>query len=140
MVCTIDPLLTEPLMIVSPSKQVPVKGLANICRYLSRQFCPELYESKSPVDASLTDSWLDALTSSYLYGSTKGKSSFFRNMNACLGKTLFLTGSEPTLADVVVYSVIGTQHGLKFGANVDTWMRRCHGVKEMVEVPFVYLS
>lgn len=133
--------IDHPFMIVSPNKQVPIKGIANICRYLSRQFCGDLYEDQTdPVKASQIDVWLDLLTTSFIYGNAKEKGSVLRNMNACLGTCVFLTGNGLSLADIVLYSVIGTEGDHKLGSNVKQWIKRCQEVIQLAQIPCAYLE
>ena len=136
----LDPRYPEPTMIVSPHRQTPVQGIANICRYLSRQFCPEIYESLNPVNASQIDSWLDSVSCSYINGNAKEKASVLRHMNSSLGSSPFLTGDALTLADIIAYSVIGTLQGLKIGANIKTWMKTCHSTVALNQIPCFYLN
>ena len=120
----------QPVMVVSPGQQIPVEGLANISRYLSRQFCPNLYESLPPLTASQIDSWLDSL-STYVHGNAKEKASVLRSLNATLGTSSYLVGDFPTLCDIVLCPVI--KAGSKLGNNVKTWIKRCDATLKMDE-------
>ena len=127
-------------MVFTPNKQVPISGIANICRFLSRQFCPEIYESLEPVQSSQADTWLDTLSLSYIHGNSKEKGSVLRQLNSALGSKEFLIGPSLTLGDVVVYCVLGNEKNLKIANNVKKWMKRCHSVPELVTVPCLYLD
>ena len=109
-------------MMVSPGRQIPIEGLANACRYLAREFCPEVYESLPHMTASRIDSWLDTL-STYLQGSTKEKASVLRTMNATLGTSSYLVGNSPTLCDIVLCPAM--RAAPKLGNNVKAWVKRC---------------
>ena len=111
-------------MVVSPHNQTPVEGVANIARYLCREFCPNLYEGLGPETASQVDSWLDTVTRSLSNGTSKEKTSVLRRLNSHLGSASYLVGEGVTLADIVVYSAMCSQDGLKPTANVKRWMKR----------------
>ncbi len=127
-------------MMYAPGKQIPVSGIANICRFLSRQFCPEVYESFDHTVCGQTDYWLDSLSIAYLHGNAKEKGSVLRQLNSALGSKDYVTGTCPTLADIVLFSIIGNDKGLKMSANVKNWMNYCHRVQEMKYVPCLYLQ
>ena len=124
-------------MIVSPHNQTPVEGIANISRYLCREFCPDLYEGRGPEQALLVDSWLDSVAGSFLFGSSKEKTSVMRRLNSHLGSNVFLAGAEMTLADIVAYSVLGgSTDDQKLTGNVKTWLNRCRNLQGYVPVDF----
>ncbi len=127
-------------MMFAPGKQIPVSGIANISRFLSRSYYPEIYESLKPSLSSQNDTWLDLLSLSYLHGNAKEKSSVLRQLNSALGSKEFLTGSSPALADIVLYCVFGNEKGLKIGSNVKKWMVRCHQLAIVQAVPCGYLA
>jgi hypothetical protein len=124
-----DPGMT-PVMIVLPYKQVPIKGIANICRYLSRQFSPGLYELFDVVKSSMVDSWLDSFSYSYINGNAKEKASVLRHMNSCLGNASYLIGDEFSLADLVIYCSLSRDSN-KMPSNVKSWMKRCHSLPQV---------
>lgn len=125
-------------MICSPGKQVPITGLSNICRYISRQYCPSIYESLPPTISSQSDTWLDLFSLSYLHGNAKEKGSVLRQLNSALGSKDYLTGDTPTIADIVLYGVIGNETDVKLTGNVKKWMNRCHGIPEAKTIPCLY--
>lgn len=131
---------SDPSMILTPNKQIPVSGIANICRFLSRRFCPEIYESFDPKISAQIDTWLDSLSLSYIHGNAKEKGAVLRRMNSSLGSAEFLTGNTLTLADVVLFCVLGNERGIKIGGNVKKWMKHCHNVTPLVSVSCFYLN
>lgn len=135
-----DTHTSQPYMVAKPNRQTQILGIANISRYLSRQFCPELYESLGPKTSSIIDSWMDSITLSYLHGSAKEKASVLRRMNSVLGSSNFLTSAQSNLADLVVYGILSNQAGLKFGGNVKEWMVRCHSQQDLSTIPCLYLG
>lgn len=135
-------------MVVSPHNQTPVEGMANIARYLCREYFPALYEeTKGGVTtASLIDSWLDMFSVSLQRGSAKEKPSVVRKLNAQLGSSQFLTGDEgPSLADIMGYCALCEQQqqgagGLKLGGNVKQWLKRVREVVPgLANMPCPYL-
>lgn len=135
-----DSVCSVPTMVVSPHNQTPVEGIANISRYISREFCPDLYESLDAAVASQIDGWLDLLCVSLACGSSKEKSSVMRRLNAQLGSSPFLVGGTLTLADVVAYAVLcNTDAGLKLSANVKQWLKRLQSVPELSCLPCSWL-
>ena len=116
-----------PKMVITPRKHTPIEGIIPICRYLAREYCPDLFpESTNPLLASQIDSSLDSFSFSYLNGNAKEKASVLRHMNSSLGSSPYLVGTTPTLADVVYFATLVSQSGLKLGGNVKDWMKRCH--------------
>lgn len=114
-------------MMVSPHNQIPVEGVANIARYLCREYFPALYEeSKGGLEATAQmDSWMDAVSTTLQRGSSKEKASVVRRLNSHLGSASFLAGCEwPSLADIVAYCAVSKQPGLKVPANVKQWLKR----------------
>ena len=128
---------SQPTMVISPHNQTPVKGIANIARYICREFCPEYYEGNGPEQAALVDSWLDAVTGTYIYGSSKEKLSVLRRLNSHLGSSQFLVRNDDvTLADIVAYAVIcGGPGAQKLTDNVKRWINVCKNRPEFQEIP-----
>ena len=128
---------------VSPHNQTPVEGMANIARYLCREYIPILYEeTKGGAEiAAQIDSWLDAISTTLLKGGTKEKISVVRRLNSQLGSTNYLVGSDPTLADIVAYTAMCMQPGMKLGGNVKEWLKRVRvAVPGLSAVPCSYLT
>ena len=129
-------------MVVAPQSHTPIQGLANICRYLCRMFCPELYEGLGTDAVGEIDSWMDSISLSFTHGNAKEKSSVLRHMNSSLGSSQFLLSSHtnPTAADILTYSVLAPKQGLKIGGNVKAWMRCCQNSPQMSSIPCLYLT
>lgn len=125
-------------MVVSAHNQTPVRGIANISRYLCRLFCPDLYEGNGYEQAALVDSWLDAVTGTYIFGSSKEKLSVLRRFNSHLGSCQFLAGNGATLADLVAYPIIcGGSGSQKLTDNVKKWINCCRNCPEFQGVPTI---
>lgn len=131
-------------MLVSPHNQTPVEGVANIGRYLCREYFPALYEgSPGGADsAGLIDSWLDSVSTTLRTGSAKEKASVLRRLNAQLGGSAhFLAGEQPSLADIIGFCGVSEQEGLKLPGNVKSWMKRVQqSVPGLNSVPCPYLG
>ena len=122
-------------MVVSPHNQTPVQGIANIARYLCREFCSNLYEGLGCEEALKIDSWLDSVAGVLLYGSSKEKASVMRRLNSHLGSGSYLVGDCVTLADIVAFATISSEPGLKPTANVKEWLKRCQSHSEFAVLP-----
>lgn len=115
-------------MMVSPHNQTPVQGLANVLRYLTREFCPSLYEGQGPQNASEIDSWVDTVSSVLLgdSSSSKEKSSVARKLNSCLGGNVYLVGDQLSLADLYCYWAVCGQGAVKLTKNITDWLTRVY--------------
>lgn len=113
-------------MVVAPHSQTPVEGVANISRYLCREYFPALYEEGhgGAEAASLMDSWMDLMSTTLERGSVKEKMSVLRRLNARLGSAQFLAGDQPSVADIVGFCALCEQSGLKVPGNVKQWLQR----------------
>ncbi|XP_064405735.1 aminoacyl tRNA synthase complex-interacting multifunctional protein 2-like isoform X2 [Halichondria panicea] len=111
-------------MVVSPHNQTPVEGLANIARYICRQYCPALYEDQGPMAASQMDNWLEAIIGTLFRGSSKEKASVIRKLNSHVGSSSFLGGDRVSIADIISYSVLASLDGVKPTSNVKKWLKR----------------
>lgn len=130
-----------PTMVVSPHNQTPVEGIANILRYICREFSLELYEGNGLETAAKIDSWLDMITGTLVHGGAKEKASVMRRLNSHLGSASFLAGGKLSLADIVGYVVVCHGGGLKPTANVKQWLRRCRDqLPELAAIPCNCLS
>lgn len=124
--------------------------MANICRYLCREYFPALYEevgggkenSSSAELASAMDSWMDSLSSVLSRGTGKEKASVLRRLNAQLGSSKFLVvGEQLTVADIVGFCEVCGQPDLKLPSNVKLWMKRVQcSVPSLCTVPCPYLT
>lgn len=119
-------------MMVSPHNQTPVQGLANVMRYLAREFCPSIYEGQGPQRASEIDSWVDTVTTVLLgeKSSSKEKASVARKLNARVGGNAYLVGEQLTLADLIGYWAVCGQGKVKVNQNIGDWLTRVY-----VDVP-----
>ena len=115
-------------MMVSPHNQTPVQGLANILRYLTREFSPSLYEGQGAQRASEIDSWVDTVNNVLLSdrSSSKEKSSVARKMNSRLGGNEYLVGDEMSLADLIGYWAVCGQGAIKLTKNLIDWLTRIY--------------
>lgn len=130
-------------MMVSPQSQTPVEGVANISRYLCREYFPALYEDGrgSAESASLMDSWMDLMTTTLQRGTSKEKLSVLRRLNGQLGSAQFLVGDRPSVADIVGFCALCEQPGMKLPGNVKPWLRRVQSsVPGLAAVPCLYLA
>ncbi len=122
---SVCPVMT---MVVSPHNQTPVQGLANILRYLIREYSPSLYEGQGAERASEIDSWLDTVTNVLLASksSAKEKASIARKMNSRLGGNGYLVGDQLSLADLVAYWAVCGQGAIKLTNNIKDWLTRVY--------------
>jgi len=110
-------------MVVSPSKQAPVVGEANIARYLSRLLTPR-YDADI-VTATQIDSLLDH-AATLLHGNCDTSDSL-KSLGLVLGtKQWFVGADKPSLADILLWSAV-KQRRLASSApdNVRQWLARC---------------
>ena len=115
-------------MVVSPHNQTPVQGLANVLRYLIREYCPSLYEGQGAERASEIDSWMDTVTNVLLgsRSSAKEKASVAKKMNSRLGANGYLVGDELSLADLLGYWAVCGQGAIKLTNNIRDWLTRVY--------------
>ena len=115
-----------PTLLVSPHNQTPVEGVANISRYLCREYFPALYEEGpgGAESASQVDSWLDLFSASLERGSAKEKSAVLRRLNSQLGSAQYLVGTQISVADMVGFCAVSGQPNLKLPGNVKQWLKR----------------
>ena len=128
-------------MVVSPHNQTPVEGIANILRYISREFSPELYEGTGLETAAKIDSWMDMIAGTLVHGGAKEKASVMRRLNSHLGSASFLAGGRLSLADIVGYVAVRHESGLKPTANVKQWLQKCGDqLPELTAIPCNFVS
>lgn len=115
-------------MMVSPHNQTPVQGLANVLRYLTREFSPSLYEGQGPQKASEIDSWMDTVSAVLLNdkSSSKEKTSVARKLNSRLGGNEYLVGEQLSLADLYCYWAVCGQGAVKLTKNITDWLTRVY--------------
>jgi aminoacyl tRNA synthase complex-interacting multifunctional protein 2 len=129
-------LLTEqygPTLIANPGQQVPIRGEANVARYLARLISPS-YDSDIVVGTQI-DTVLDkaadllqsdaaqsaniiASVSDFLRGSGKSKSGWL------------LGYGRQSLADVVMWSAVKQRGTGKLPEDVEQWVSRCNQLPE----------
>jgi len=114
-----------PQLIVDPTCQTPIMGEVNIARYITRLLQPDL-DTVDIIKATQIDDLLDIAQLQIVAGNSKEKAAAVRTLNATLGKQDWLTGTEPCVADMVVWSVL-QQAGLiaSSPANVKKWLKLC---------------
>ncbi|XP_037669467.1 aminoacyl tRNA synthase complex-interacting multifunctional protein 2 isoform X1 [Choloepus didactylus] len=101
----------------------PIEGEGNIARFLFSLFG----QKHDAINLTLIDSWVDIAVFQLKEGSSKEKAVVFRSMNAALGQGPWLVGSELSVADVVLWSVL-QQVGAPSAAvpaNVQKWVESC---------------
>jgi len=119
-----------PTLIVSPSKQTPVVGEANIVRYLARLLTPR-YDSNI-VTATQIDSVLDHAAILLHDADTVG---LVKSLGQLLGRKKWFVGNDrPSVADVVMWSAL-KQRRLAMSApdNVCQWIARCDLLPEFAK-------
>lgn len=137
-----DNVCPYPSMVLTPQRHTVVQGSANICRFLCRIYCPNLYEGLGAETACKIDNWLDLASLSFTCGNAKEKASVLRQMNSCLGNSSFLVDNKGllTAADLLLFSVIAPQEGLKCANNVKNWMKCCKDIPFLKSIPCLYAS
>lgn len=110
----------------SVQRMCPVEGEGNIARFLFSL----LGGRHDAVTATLMDSWVDAAVLQLREGGSKERAAVLRSMNSALGRSPWLVGSELTVADVVLWSVLQQTGGCSAPApaNVQKWLRACENL------------
>ena len=119
-----EDICPTPTMMVS-ANQVPVAGMANILRLLTRLFAQELYEGRGPSAAAQVDTWLDAATQQVVNGNSKERAAFLRQLNARLGSAEWLVGDTLSLADLFAFLALCQMSEVKAPGNVQKWAACC---------------
>ncbi|XP_062464003.1 aminoacyl tRNA synthase complex-interacting multifunctional protein 2 [Pezoporus occidentalis] len=115
----------KPQMKFSVQTMCPIEGEGNIARFLFSL----LGQKYNAVTSTLIDSWVDTAIFQLREGSSKEKGAVLRSMNAALGKAAWLVGSELTIADIVVWSVLQQMGSANAApANVQKWMKSCENL------------
>ncbi|KAJ7401398.1 Aminoacyl tRNA synthase complex-interacting multifunctional protein 2 [Pitangus sulphuratus] len=115
----------KPQMKFSVQTMCPIEGEGNIARFLFSLFGPKY----NAVTSTLIDSWVDTAIFQLQEGSSKERGAVLRSMNAALGKSSWLVGSELSVADVVAWCALrrtGTANAAP--ANVQKWMKCCENL------------
>jgi len=114
-----------PQLIVDPTCSVPVMGEVNIARYLTRLLLPGV-DSDDIVKATQIDELLDIAQLQVMSGNVKERAAAVRSLNATLGKQDWLTGGQPCVADVVMWSALHQAgQAASAPANVKKWLKLC---------------
>lgn len=110
----------------SVQRMCPVEGDGNIARFLFSL----LGGRHDAVTATLMDSWVDAAVLQLREGGSKERAAVLRSMDSALGRSPWLVGSELTVADVVLWSVLQQTGGCSAPApaNVQKWLRACENL------------
>lgn len=131
-----EDICPTPTMMVS-ANQVPVAGMANILRLLTRLFAQELYEGRGPSAAAQVDTWLDAATQQVVNGNSKERAAFLRQLNARLGSAEWLVGDTLSLADLFAFLALCQMSEVKAPGNVQKWAARCTVSPPLCSLPGV---
>ncbi|KAH7943566.1 aminoacyl tRNA synthase complex-interacting multifunctional protein 2 [Rhipicephalus sanguineus] len=110
-------------VMVSPVIQAAIVGEVNLIRYLGRLLSPS-YESGDAVTATEVDYWLSLAHHGVIHGKNKEQQAVLKSLNAQLGRTPYVLGSVPGLADIALWSAL-LQSNLACGApnNVKKWLK-----------------
>lgn len=110
-------------VMVSPMLQTAIVGEVNLIRYLGRLLSPS-YESGDAVTATEVDYWLSLAHHGVIHGKNKEQQAVLKALNAQLGRTPYVLGSVPGLADIALWSAL-LQANLACGApnNVKKWLK-----------------
>ncbi|XP_053131945.1 aminoacyl tRNA synthase complex-interacting multifunctional protein 2 isoform X2 [Hemicordylus capensis] len=115
----------KPQMKFSIQTMCPIEGEGNIARFLFSL----LGQQHSAVTATLIDSWVDTAIFQLKEGSNKEKAAVLRSMNAALGKSSWLVGSELTVADIVAWCALQqTGSANTVPAHVQKWLKSCENL------------
>ncbi|XP_005095845.1 aminoacyl tRNA synthase complex-interacting multifunctional protein 2 [Aplysia californica] len=118
-------VVNGPQLMVDPTKQTTIMGEVNIARYITRLLQPAV-DSEDVVKATQVDELLDLAQLQLVSGNAKEKAAAVRTLNANLGKQDWLTGASPSLADIVLWSVLQqTGQASSPPANVKKWLALC---------------
>nr|CAH0111927.1 unnamed protein product [Daphnia galeata] len=120
----------EPSLMVSPSSQaVPIKGEANIARYLARMVPGLLDYESQPLKAAQIDHYLDLTECSAplgVRGLKRERAATLKLLDTTLSTKKSLEGSQVGVVDFVVYSaLVNSCTEKEIGTNIHAWMDRC---------------
>lgn len=110
-------------VMVNPLLQAAIVGEVNLIRYLGRLLSPS-YESADAASATEVDRWLSLVHHGLIHGKNKEQQAVLKALNAQLGKTPYVLGPAPGLADIALWSAL-LQTNLSSGApgNVNKWLK-----------------
>ena len=112
--------MQDPVAVHTPAAHIPITGEVNIAKFLCRLSSPSLYPEDF-VAATVIDQHIDTATK--LYGANKKVMKVaLKDTNVTLGKSDFLGGDSPNLADIVLYCSAADNSPAE--KNVKKWMAR----------------
>ncbi|XP_026853618.2 aminoacyl tRNA synthase complex-interacting multifunctional protein 2 [Electrophorus electricus] len=110
----------------STPSMCPIEGEANVARFLFRLLGAE---PRDPVAATRADCWVDVGIIQLAEGSAKERAAAVRALNAALGCSPWLLGSELSLADIVcACSLLWAGQADAAPANVKRWLQACRNL------------
>ena len=113
---------------ISPVKQSVISGEVNIARYINRLLNPS-FDTEDIVMATTADEWLDTVDTQIFNGNSKQKAAALKSLNVRLKKNDWITGSEFSLVDIVMWSALHqSQQASGAPENVQKWMKACANV------------
>ncbi|KAI5619254.1 aminoacyl tRNA synthase complex-interacting multifunctional protein 2 isoform X1, partial [Silurus asotus] len=105
----------------------PIEGEANVARFLFRLLG---LEPKDPIVATQLDSWVDTAFFQLAEGGSKVRAAVLRSLNSALGRSAWLLGHEPSLADIVcACCILREGQALSTPANVQRWLQACRNLE-----------
>ncbi|KAI5097344.1 aminoacyl tRNA synthase complex-interacting multifunctional protein 2, partial [Silurus meridionalis] len=111
----------------STQSMCPIEGEANVARFLFRLLG---LEPKDPIVATQLDSWVDTAFFQLAEGGSKERAAVLRSLNSALGRSAWLLGHEPSLADIVcACCILREGQALSTPANVQRWLQACRNLE-----------
>lgn len=110
----------------SVKNMCPIEGEANVARFLFKLF--SLYPSDAAL-ATQVDNWVDTAFFQLAEGGAKERAAVLRALNSTLGRSLWVAGSDFSLADIVCFCCM-QKNGLASSApaNVQRWLKSCENL------------
>ncbi|XP_072299530.1 aminoacyl tRNA synthase complex-interacting multifunctional protein 2 isoform X2 [Eucyclogobius newberryi] len=103
----------------------PIEGEANVARFLFKLL--NVYPS-DPAQATLVDSWVDTAFFQLAEGGAKERAAVLRALNSALGQTLWVAGSDFSLADIACFCCMQKNVSSSVPANVQRWLKSCENL------------
>lgn len=111
----------------STQSMCPIEGEANVARFLFRLLGSE---PKDPIVATQLDSWVDTAFFQLAEGGSKERAAVLRSLNSTLGRSIWLLGHEPSLADIAcACCILQDSKALSTPANVQRWLQACRNLE-----------
>lgn len=111
----------------STQSMCPIEGEANVARFLFRLLGSE---PKDPIVATQLDSWVDTAFFQLAEGGSKERAAVLRSLNSTLGRSIWLLGHEPSLADIAcACCILQDRKALSTPANVQRWLQACRNLE-----------